>query len=124
MTELDLINLARGATAVEIGYFPQLITINFAMVVAIFYFLEQAKLAMKILAFTAYSIGMLLFLSEMLFETSFKFTVLQALRAMPHTADVTKEYVGLHDTWLVDVIRVTLNFSIWILWLGVGYLLF
>ena len=54
MSEIDLFNLARATTAVEIGYFTQMITINFAMIVAIYYFLNQANLPMKILAFIAY----------------------------------------------------------------------
>jgi len=48
MSELDLFNLARAITAVEIGYFTQMITINFAMIVAIYYFLNQANVVMKI----------------------------------------------------------------------------
>ena len=58
MGELDLFNLARAITAVEIGYFTQMITINFAMIVAIYYFLNQANLVMKIMAFIAYLVGM------------------------------------------------------------------
>ena len=68
MSELDLLNLARSTTQNEIGYFTQMITINFAMVVAIYYFLNQAQLAMKLFAFVAYMVGMLLFFAEMLFE--------------------------------------------------------
>jgi hypothetical protein len=124
MSELDLLNLARGATAVEMGYFTQMITINFAMIVAIFYFLEQSRLAMRLFAFAAYSVGMLLFLSEMLFETSFKFDVLTALRALPHANMVTTQYVGLYSTWVTTVTTVTINGAIWILWLGTAYMLF
>ena len=124
MTELDLLNLARGSTAVEIGYFGQMITINFAMIVAIFYFLNQARRAMKLFAFFAYLVGMLLFLGEMLFETSFKYNVLQQLKAMPHLAPATQEYLGLYSTWLAVVTAILLNGSIWILLLGTFYLLF
>ena len=68
MSELDLLNLSRAMTANEIGLFTQIITITFAMIVAIYYFLNRASLAMKIFAFVAYSFGFFLFFGEMLIE--------------------------------------------------------
>jgi len=124
MTELDLLNLARGSTAIEIGYFAQMITINFAMIVAIYYFLNQANLVMKIMAFIAYMVGMALFLGEMLFETNVKVTVLAALKALPHASAITTLYLALYDTWLGVTIAALLNGAVWILVLGVFYLLF
>jgi hypothetical protein len=124
MTELDLFNLARAITAVEIGYFTQMITINFAMIVAIYYFLNQANLVMKILSFIAYIVGMALFLGEMLFETNVKVTVLDLMKASPHASVLTARYLALYDSWLGDMIVVLLNGAIWVLVLGVFYLLF
>jgi hypothetical protein len=124
MSEIDLFNLARAITAVEIGYFTQMITINFAMIVAIYYFLNQANMAMKIMAFIAYVVGMALFLGEMLFETNVKFTVLEQLKALPHASAITARYLALYDTWLGHAIAMLLNSAIWILVLGVFYLLF
>ena len=124
MTELDLLNLARAITAVEIGYFTQMITINFAMIVAIYYFLNQANLTMKILAFIAYLVGMALFLGEMLFETNVKVTVLDLLKVLPHPSVLTARYLAIYDSWLGKAVAVMLNGAIWILVLGVFYLLF
>ena len=124
MTELDILNLARAITAVEIGYFTQMITINFAMIVAIYYFLNQANLTMKILAFIAYLVGMALFLGEMLFETNVKVTVLDLLKALPHPSVLTARYLAIYDSWLGKAVAVMLNGAIWILVLGVFYLLF
>jgi hypothetical protein len=124
MTELDLLNLCRAATTNEIGYFTQMITINFAMIVAIYYFLNQARLVMKLFAFLAYMVGMLLFLAQMLFETNFKFGVMEALRAMPHLSSVTERYLDLYDTWLGTTASVLFNGAIWVLCLGIAYLLF
>lgn len=124
MSEADLFNLARGITAVEIGYFTQMITINFAMIVAIYYFLNQANLTMKVLAFIAYVVGMALFLGEMLFETNVKVTVLDLLKATPHPSVITQRYLALYDSWLGHAVAVMLNGAIWILVLGVFYLLF
>jgi len=124
MSEIDLFNLARAATAVEIGYFTQMITINFAMIVAIYYFLNQANLPMKILAFIAYLIGMALFFGVMLFETNIKVTVLDLMREVPHPAILTQRYIELQGSWLGIATAVVLNSAIWILVLGVFYLLF
>ncbi|MBL6853913.1 MAG: hypothetical protein ISS15_18280 [Alphaproteobacteria bacterium] len=124
MSESDLFNLARAITAVEIGYFTQMITINFAMIVAIYYFLNQANIMMKIMAFIAYVVGMALFLSEMLFETNIKVTVLDQLRETQHPGILTQRYLALYDSWLGTATAVMLNGAIWILVLGVFYLLF
>jgi len=124
MTELDILNLSRAATQNEIGYFTQMITINFAMIVAIFYFLNQARLAMKLFAFLAYLVGMLLFFVQMLFETNLKFQTLASLKALPHPSAVTLRYVGLYDTWLATTAAILFNGAIWILCLGIVYLLF
>jgi len=124
MNEIDLFNLARATTAVEIGYFTQMITINFAMIVAIYYFLNQANLPMKILAFIAYLIGMALFFGEMLFETNIKATVLDLMRAVPHPAVLTQRYLQLQGSWLGIATAVVLNTAIWILMIGIFYLLF
>ena len=44
MSELDLLNLGRSITANEVSWFAQVITINFAMAVGIYYFLNRAVL--------------------------------------------------------------------------------
>jgi hypothetical protein len=124
MTELDLLNLGRTTTQNEIGDFTQIITINFAMIVAIFYFLNRAQIAMKLFAFIAYAIGMMMFIGQMLLETSLKYTVHESLKALPHPSAVTQEYVGLSGTWLGIGTTILFNVAIWILWLGVFYLLF
>ena len=124
MTELDLLTLGRSITTNEVSLFSQIIAITFAMIVAIYYFLNQARLAIKIFAFCAYMVGGLLFLGEMLLETNLKFSVLQVMRAMPHPSPVLQEYIGLNDTWLSITTRVLFNGAIWVLWIGVFYLLF
>lgn len=124
MSELDLINLGRAATANEVSWFAQIITINFAMVVGIYYFLHRARLGMKLFAFFAYTLGMLLYLGEMLVEASMRATVLIALRAVPHPLLMTQEYIGLAQSWLGIATTVLFNGALWVLWLGMIYLLF
>src|ERR1700743_2040322 len=94
MSELDLIMLGRAASANEVSWFAQIITINFAMVVGVYYFLHRAHLGMKLFAFFAYTLGMLLYLGEMLEEASIRATVLIVLKSVAHPLPMTSEYIG------------------------------
>ncbi len=124
MTELDLLTMARGAAANETGYFTQIITINFAMIVAIYYFLNQARLAMKLFAFFAYMVGMLLFFGQMLLESSLHYTLLMQIQALPHPSPIAQEYVGLRGTWLGIGTAILFNGALWVLVIGAFFLLF
>ena len=72
VSELDLLNLARSTTEHQVTWFAQMITINFGMVVAIYYFLHRAKLALKIFTFFAYSVGMMVLLGENVGRSEYK----------------------------------------------------
>lgn len=126
MTELDLLTIARSTTENQVSWFAQVITINFAMIVGIYYFLSQANLALKISSFAAYSIGMLVYLSQMLIETNVKLAAINALRALPaHSmSPVVASYLVVYDSWLFLAARLVLNLSFWVLWAGIIYLLF
>jgi len=126
VSELDLLNLARSATEHEVAWFAQMLTVNFAMVVAIYYFLHGAKPALKIFSFFAYAVGMLVLLGEMLVETNMKAGVIESLRALPaeHLSRPTFHYLAVYDSWLSIVLRITFNLSIWLLMFGIFYLLF
>ena len=50
MSQLEILNLARSCRQTIDSDFAQVITITFAMVVAIYYFLHQAGVRMKIFA--------------------------------------------------------------------------
>lgn len=124
MSELDLLNLARSATENQVSWFGQVITINFAMIVGIYYFLNQAKLAMKIFAFVAYVIGMMIYLGQMLIESSLKLTALNAIHALPHPSQIAQNYVGVYDSWVGLTTIAVFNGAFWVLAIGVFYLLF
>ena len=97
MTELDLFNIARSVSQNEISLFTQVITINFAMVVGLYYFLHRARTAIKVFAFGAYLVGMLLFLGEMLMETKVKALVMREMATLPHASPLTRYYLALND---------------------------
>ena len=124
MGESDLLNLGRSITANEVSWLGQVITINFAMVVGIFYFLNRAQLPLKIFAFVAYFLGMLLYLGEMLIESSVKLQVLNSIRALPSLSRIAQQYIGVNDSWLGQTTIVLFNGAFWILAIGVFYLLF
>jgi len=124
MSEADLINLGRSITANEVSWLGQVITINFAMVVGIYYFLNRAGLALKVFAFIAYLLGMLLYLGEMLIESGLKLQVLASLRHMQSLSPVAQAYVDLNASWVAVVTAVFFNGAFWILAIGVFYLLF
>lgn len=126
MSELELLDLARSTTQNQVAWFAQVITINFAMVVAIYYFLNGAKPALKLFAFIAYSVGMLVLLGEMLVEANVKVGALEALRALPaeQLSRPTVRYLTVNDSFVALTTQITFNLSFWVLWLGIFYLLF
>lgn len=126
MSELDLLTIARSATQNEVSWFTQVITLNFAMVVAIYYFLNQAKLALRVFSFVAYMVGSLIFLGQMLIESNIKGQAIAALRALPASAisAPTRQYIGVMQSWLGLTTSFVSNLGFWVLWIGIFYLLF
>lgn len=126
MTELDLLNLARACGQSISSDLAQIITITFAMVVAIYYFLHQAGIRMKIFAFTLYTCGMFTYLGMMLMESQVAIGALQSLRAIPEASQspATQYYLGVHGSWVGTISSALLNLVFWVLWLGIGYLVF
>lgn len=124
MSEQELLGLARSVTENEVTWFGQLITINFAMIVGIYYFLNRAQIALKLFAFGVYLVGMLLYWGEILVESNVKSVVLTSLAQLPRQSAVTQEYVGVYGSWLGILIAVLFNGAFWLLAIGVFYLLF
>ena len=126
MSELELLNLARSTTEHQVAWFAQMLSVNFAMVVAIYYFLHRATIALRLFSFFAYTVGMLVFLGQMLGETNVKVGALEALRALPVAllSRPSVYYLAFLDSRVALITRVTFNLSVWLLWIGVFYLLF
>lgn len=106
--------------------FGQIITINFAMIVAIYYFLHRSALLFRIAAFGFYAIGMLALIGLMLEQSNYKYQALLALRALPaaRRAPVTDSLLALNQSWLAQTTGFFLNASLWVLFAVVAYLLF
>lgn len=124
MSEQELLALARSVTANEVTWFGQIITINFAMIVGIYYFLNRAQIALKLFAFGVYFVGMLMYLGEMLIETGLKSAVLRSLAELPHPSEIVQQYLGVYRSWIGILTAVLFNGAFWLLLIGVFYLLF
>ena len=124
MSEQELLGLARSMTANEVAWFGQVITINFAMIVGIYYFLNRAQLALKLFAFAAYLVGMLFYWAQILLESNVKIVVLKSLRELPHPSSVGQTYSGVFGSWLGILMAVLFNGAFWVLAIGIFYLLF
>lgn len=126
MSELDLLNLARSATQNEMSWFAQVVTLNFAMIVAIYYFLNQARIELRIFSFVAYMIGSLIYVGQMLIESNVKGQAIAALKALPQAAIAapTRQYIGVMESWLGLTTALFANLGLWTLCIGIFYLLF
>ena len=107
-------------------WFAQMLTINFAMIVAIYYFLKTARMTLKLFSFFAYTVGMIVLLGQMLIEANLKAGAMEALRALPASqlSRPSVKYLAVSDSWIGLATSVTFNLSVWFLWFGVLYLLF
>ena len=126
MSEIDLLNLARSCGQTISSEFSQVVTITFAMVVAIYYFLHQAGIRMKVFAFTIYTIGILAYLGMMLMESNVGTGAIEALSAIPVAAQSrpTAHFLAVRASWVGVTASILLNLVYWVLWLGTSYLLF
>ena len=126
MSPNELFEVMRGSNAQIATLFAEVITINFAMVVAVYYFLNRANVRLKLLAFLFYAIGMLLFMGLMLLETNVRRGALEALTAMPQDqlALPVRKLVAASNSPVGELTSLFANIAYWLLWAGVAYLLF
>ena len=121
---LDLLALIRCCDQQIAALFEEMITINFAMIVAIYYFLNRAKLTLKAFAFLFYAVGMLAIFGMMLRETNIKMVVVREIDAMHDRPDLLAAYHDLSHSWLFQDTTIFINAAHYLLWLSVIYLLF
>lgn len=126
MGEIELITMIREVNAQYVVLFGQLITINFAMIVAIYYFLHRSALLFRIAAFGFYAIGMLALIGLMLVQSNYKYQALLALRALPAAkrSPITDSLLAVDQSWVGQATTFFLSVSLWVLFAVVAYLLF
>ncbi len=126
MTQAELFTLVQQVHEQYATLIAQVITINFAMIVAIFYFLHRARLGFRVAAFGFYLIGMLTLVGMMLQEANVKAIALSAMAAIPSAeqSSVVQSYLILQGRWLFRIISIFQNGSLWALVSVIAYMLF
>jgi hypothetical protein len=126
MTQTELFALVQQVHEQYATLFAQVITINFAMIIAIFYFLHRARLGFRVAAFGFYLIGMLTLVGMMLQEANIKAIALGAMNAIPieEQSSVVQGYLSLQGRWLFRAISLFQNGSLWALVSVIAYMLF
>src|SRR5690348_16649415 len=104
MGEVELIGIIRDVNAQYATLFGEIITINFAMIVAIYYFLHRAPLLFRIAAFGFYSLGMLTLIGMMVLQANLVINTLNVLQALPpqQRSPMTDIVVAIHQSWLAQ----------------------
>lgn len=126
MNEFQLIGLLRDSNVQLSQLFGQVITINFAMIVAIYYFLHRATMPLKVAAMAFYLTGMLSLIGRMLVESNLKYHAMLALAALPtnQLSQLGESYLEYRNSWLASATALFTNAAIWLLIAVVAYLLF
>lgn len=126
MSEAELFAVIQQVNEQYGSLFAEIITINFAMIVAIWYFLHRARLAFKAAAFAFYAIGMLALIGMMLTQANYKSQALNALRAIPEgkRSAFGSAILDVQDSWLAIFTSVLMNGSLWVLAAVVAWPLF
>ena len=126
MSELDLLNLAHAEGDDIMSAFGQIVTITFAMVIGIYYFLNEAKIGLKLFSYLIYSIGMFLYFGVMISHSNIVVGVNEALLALPqdHLARPTLHYLAVRGSWVGILESALITGGFWVLWFSIAYLLF
>lgn len=122
----DLLELVRSTDQQIAALFGQMISITFAMIAGVYYFLNRARMQLKIFAFVCYSVGMLAFFGMTLREANIKRLALDAISAIP-LAERSSTVEGLRQlggSWLFEYTALFINAAHYVLWISVIFLLF
>lgn len=122
----DLFNVVAQVSAQYATLFGMVITVNFAMIVAIWYFLHRTRLGFRIAAFAFYLIGMLMLVGMLLQQSNVKARAIEAMQALPpqSRAGFIDAYLATQTSGLFKLVALFQNLSLWVLVGAVAYLLF
>jgi hypothetical protein len=127
MTEAEILTLLESYTEQQMQLIIQVVSLHFALVIAVFYFLHRSGLIMKFAVFGLYTIGNLLFLG-LIYNLSLKVVaVRQDLLALQERG---VELSAISQTVLdnlrpfINVASMMANIAFVALWIGAVYFLF
>ena len=126
MTELELLTVLQDSAAQITQIISHIITINFAMIVAVYYFLNKAGWRLKTAAFALYTAGMVLYFMLAVRQSVITTSIGEALAERPEgqLGPVMSALIAFRDSPTALVMNISLNLSIYALWFGVLYLLY
>ena len=126
MSEFELLQIVEASVAQIISIISQIIAINFAMMVAIYYFLNEARFGLKAASFLLYTLGSTMYLLLAVRQSTVTVAAMDALEALPAEArsDVTASLLAYAVSPASFAMNVAVNAAFWALWLTVLFLLF
>ena len=126
MNESELFDVIEGVHTIYAALLGMVITINFAMIVAVWTFLHRAALAMRVAAFAFYLVGMGLLTAMLVQQAHIRDHALSSLRNVPnvdHSHFIALFLSTQDDVWF-RVVWLAQHMAPALLVLGVAYLLF
>lgn len=127
MSEAEILSLLENYTEQQMQLIIQVVSLHFALVIAVFYFLHRSGLVMKFAVFALYTIGNLLFLG-LIYNLSIK--VVAARYDLLQLRESGVELSAISLTVLenlrpfVNVASLMANIAFVALWIGAVYFLF
>ncbi len=127
MTEAEILQLLEGYGDQQMQLIVQVVSLHFALMVAVFYFLHRSGLAMKVAVFALYSLGNALFLG-LIYNLSGK--VVAGRHDLLAMQERGVELSAISQSVLANL-RPYTNVASWVadiafaaLWIGAVYFLF
>ncbi|MEO1013839.1 MAG: hypothetical protein AAFX08_01490 [Pseudomonadota bacterium] len=126
MSEFELVQIVENTIAQIILIIGQLIAINSAVIVAAYYFLNQARVGIKIAAFLIYSLGALMYFLFAVRESNVNTGAARALLAIPENerSSTAAAILEFADSPANLVLNIATNFSVFFLWVVAFYVVF
>jgi hypothetical protein len=127
MSEAEILTLLESYTEQQTQLIIQVVSLHFALVVAVFYFLHRSGLAMKLAVFALYSLGNSVFLG-LIYNTSLKVVAARLDLVRLHESGANLSAVS--QTVLASLqpytnfVSVIANVAFVALWFGAVYFLF
>lgn len=126
MSETDLFGALQAVSGLYATLLGMVITINFAMIVAIWTFLHRTALGFRLVAFGFYLVGMGLLCVMLLQQARIREKALDALRALPEgeRSPFITAFLATQDGATFEMVWLFQHLSPLLLVLAVAYLLF
>ena len=127
MSEAELLSLLENYTEQQTQLIIQVVSLHFALVVSVFYFLHRSGLVMKLAVFALYTLGNSMFLG-LIYNISLK--VVAARQDLVRLQEGGAELSAVSQTVLASLqpftnfVSIIANVAFVALWLGAIYFLF